>query len=291
VTTSSEQASALAPAAIAFSLCVGLTQLRMDDTWANGVLLLVAAVPAAVLVVLGLSAAVEGFENRAATTMLLVAGLFLAAVAILRLGQVLAGDDDVTGGGGTLTWMLLLFTGLAAYCSSRTRSVACLLIAALASVGLLLEAVNWIFGTDDPDVFRALLTLSFLVLFLAGVSTSGRPGTVLVAAAGVTVIVSSYLFGLFFVFLPGGATTGWGWELVMLLEGVALLAYAASEFEPGPGYLAFFVLVLFVMTAASGDVAIGGNGEPADTLVGWPLTLAIVTVVVGALALRRTPRA
>jgi hypothetical protein len=291
VNTSSEQASALAPAAIALTLCVGLSQLRMDDSWANGVLLLVAAVPAVVLLFLGLSAAVDGFENRAATTILLVAGLFLAAVAILRLGQVLTGGDDVAEGGGTLTWMLRLFTALAAYCASRTRSVACLLIAALAGVGLLLEAVNWIFDTSDPDVFRVLLTLSFLALFLAGLSTSGRPGTVLVAAAGVTVIVSSYLFGLFFAFVPGGPTTGWGWELVMLLEGAALVAYAAAELEPGPGYLSFFALVLFVVTAASGDVAIGGNGEPADTLVGWPLTLAIATIVLGALALRRAPRA
>jgi hypothetical protein len=265
---------------------MGLAQWRMDAVWADGVLLLVALVAAVPVLALGLAAA-RG-EDRATTTILLVAGLFLAAIAILRLGQLL-GDDEPTDGGGTLTWMLLLFTALAAYCQSRSGSAACLLIAALAGVGLLLEAVNWIFDTEDPDVFRTLLALSFAVLFLAGLSASGRSGTVLVAAAGVTVIASSYVLGLLFAFVPGGPTTGWGWELVMLVEGVALLAYATVELEPGPAYLAFFVFVVFLMTAAAGDVPLGGNGGPSHTLVGWPLVLGIATVGLAALGLRRPP--
>jgi hypothetical protein len=287
VATSPYRAGALAPAAVGLSLFVGLAQLRMDVPWADGVLLLVAAVPAAAVLALGLAA--SRAEDRGDATILLVAGLFLAAVAILRLGQVLAGDEP-TDGGGTLTWMLALFTALAAYCHSRSGSAACLLIAALAGVALLLEAVNWIFDTEDPDVFRALLTLSFVALFLAGLSVSGRSGVVLVGAAGVTVIASSYALGLLFAFVPGGPTTGWGWELVLLLEGVALLAYATLELEPGPAYLAFFVFLVFLMTAASGDVPLGGNGEASHTLVGWPLALGIATVALGALALREPPQ-
>jgi hypothetical protein len=208
MTSSSAQASALAPAGIGLALFVAATQIRMDDPWASGVLLLVAAVPAVALLLLGLAAADGDSTERAAAEILLVAGLVLTGVAIARLGQVLA-SDDVPGGGGTLTWMLALFLAIAAYCARRARSGACLLVAALAAVGLLLEAVNWIFSTEDIDVFRVLLVLSFAALFGAGVTVGGRTGTLLVAAAGVTVIVSFYATGLFFVFVPGGGNLGW----------------------------------------------------------------------------------
>jgi hypothetical protein len=284
----SERAAAFAPAAVGLTLFVGLAQLRMDDPWADGVLLLVALVPAVVVLALGLAAAGDG-PDRGAATALLVAGLALAGIAIARLGDLLAGDD-FTEGGGTLTWMLVLFTLLTAYCYRRSGSVACLLIASLAAVGLLLEAVNWIFDTEDRDVFRALLAFSFVVLFLAGLAGSGRPATILIAAAGVTVIVSSYVLGFFFSFVPGGPDSPWGWELVTLIEGLALLAYAVVALEPGPGYLAFFVLAIFVTVAVTGgNTALGGDGEAAHTLVGWPLAIGIGTALAAVWGARRVP--
>jgi hypothetical protein len=284
----SSRAAALAPAAVGLALFVGLAQIRMDDPWAVGVLFLVALVPAVFVLALALAA---GGQNapRGAATVLLTAGLVLSAVALARLGQVLAGDDW-TDGGGTLTLVLVLFTAVGAYCHRRSGSVACLLIASLAAVGLLLEAVNWIFSTEDADVFRALLAFAFLVLFLVGMSVPGRSGTVLVGAAGVTVLASSYAFGLLFAFAPGaGSSTGWGWELIMLLEGFALLGYAVVELEPGPGYLAFFVLAVFVFTAAvTGGLAIDGESDASHSLVGWPLAIAIGTVLAAGVGLRGT---
>jgi hypothetical protein len=288
LTQSPERAAALAPAAVGLALFVGLAQIRMDDPWAVGVLFLAALVPAIVVLGLALGAS-SGDAARGAATVLVVAGLVLAALAHLRLGQILGGDDW-TDGGGTLTLMLVLFTAVAAYWYRETRSIAALLIAALAAVGLLLEAVNWIFSTESTDVFRALLAVAFVVLFVAGLSVPGRPGTVLVGAAGVTVIASSYVLGFFFVFGVSGSSSGWGWELIMILEGLALLAYAFVELEPGPGYLAFFVLAIFIFTAASGGGAvIGSDGEASHTLVGWPLALAIGTAVAAAWGLRGRP--
>jgi hypothetical protein len=282
--SSPRRAAALAPAGVGLALLVAMVQIRMEEPWSDGVLLIVAAAPAILLLALGLAAAPGDAAERAASTALLVAGLVLAGVAIARLGQVLA-DDDTTSGGGTLTWMLALFTGIAAYCAGRARSAACLLIAALAAVGLLLEAVNWIFDTENVDTFRALLLFAFVVLFVAGQRVSGRSGTVLVAAAGVSVIVSYYAMGLFFVFAPGAGGLAWGWELATLIEGFALVTYAARRLEPGPAYLAFFLLALFAMTAAIGERAaligvVGDEGatETSHTLVGWPLALAIGTV-------------
>jgi hypothetical protein len=75
----------------------------------------------------------------------------------------------------------------------------------------------------------------------------------------------------------------------MLLEGFALLGYAVVELEPGPGYLAFFVLAVFVFTAAvTGGLAIDGESDASHSLVGWPLAIAIGTVLAAGVGLRGT---
>jgi hypothetical protein len=263
----------LAPAAIAATLLVALVEIRMDGPWATWVLLAVAAVPALVLLRLGLRLASHEGASRAAVTVMLVAGLVLAAVAIARLAQLLAGDDFADGG-GALTWTLALFTALSGFCARRGRSATCLLIAALAAVGLLLEAVSWIFDTHDADTFRALLALSFAALFGAGALLHGRAGTVLVAAGGVAALAGALLTSVVFAPLESGEV-GWGWELVTLAEALLLAVYSARRLEPGPGYLAFFLLVAFALSAAQADA----------TLIGWPLTLALAALAL--LGLRR----
>jgi hypothetical protein len=287
------QAAALAPAGVGLALLVVVVEFRMDDPWADGVLFLVAAVAAAALVIIGLAAAEGDDASQPAVTALLVGGLLLGGIAIARLGNLLGGDD-FTAAGGTLTWVLALFTALAAFCAQRAGSSACLLIAALAAVGLVLEFVNWVFGADDVDTFRVLLAIAFVVLFGAGATLPGRTGTVLVGAAGVTVLASYYTV-VFEVLFGDTSGLGWGWELITLLEGLALALYAATQLERGPGYLAFFVLLVFAFSAAlvggGGTLEIDGNEFPAEepsvSLIGWPLVLAIGTVIAAAAGLRR----
>jgi hypothetical protein len=257
----------------------------MDGPWAEGVLFAVAAVPAALLLAFGL--AMTETRSRGPITVMLVAGLTLAAVALGRLGHALAGDDFLSHG-GSLTWMLAAFTALAAICARRTRSTACLLIAALAAVGLLVELVNWAFGTEAVDTFRVLLAIAFAALFVAGLAVGGRAGTILVSAAGVTVLAAAYVLGAgaFFVL---GTDTAWGWELVMLAQGLALAAFAVQRLEPGPGYLAFFVLASFVSSAAFArtDPEFETVAAPDATLVGWPLALAVGTAAAALWGVRR----
>jgi hypothetical protein len=283
MTSSPLRAGALAPAAIGLALLIATVESRMNDSWGDGVLLLVALLGAALLIFEATSTTVEDQGDRAARTVLLVTGLGLAGLAIARLGQVLT-DDDFGGSGGSLVWMLALFTGVTAWCHTRTRAAVCVLLGALAGVGLLLAAVHWVFQTDDIDVYRGLLTFSFLILFGAGFAGEGRSSTLLVVAAGVSVLAMSYITGiLFLVSFDGGESggVGWGWELVMLVEGAALAVYAMQQLEAGPGYLAFFVLGFFSITAAQGD----------HTLIGWPLALAIGTAVAAAWGLREASAA
>ena len=289
------QAAALAPAAVGLWLFVVVVEMRMDDPWSTGVLFIVAAFAAAVLVALAFAASEGDDASRPDVTILVVGGLSLAALAIGRLGDIVGGDDFVDTG-GTLTLLLALFTALAVFYERRTRLSVCVLLAALAGVGLVLEFVNWVFGAEDIDTYRVLLAIVFVALFAAGAMLPGRTGTMLVAAAGITVIASYYTFGITLLF-GAGENLGWGWELITFLEGVALAAYAATQLERGPGYLAFFVLLLFASTAAI--VGDGGEGgfiidgdeatfdEPEASLIGWPLVLLIATVAAAAAGLRR----
>jgi hypothetical protein len=288
------QAAALAPAGLGLWLFTVVVEIRMDEPWSSGVLFLVAAVAAAALLVLAFAAAGDDDGSRPEATILVVGGLSLAAVAIGRLGDILGGDDFVDSG-GTLTLLLALFTALAAFCAQRTRLSICVLLAALAGVGLVLEFVNWVFGAEDFDTYRVLLAIIFVALFAAGALLPGRTGVMLVAAAGITVIASYYTFGIGLVF-GVGENLGWGWELITLLQGVALAAYAATQLERGPGYLAFFVLLLFASTAAivatdAGSFIFEGDEpvveEPDVSLIGWPLVLLIGTIVAAAAGLRR----
>ncbi|HEX5620027.1 MAG TPA: hypothetical protein VFX51_16510, partial [Solirubrobacteraceae bacterium] len=143
--------------------------------------------------------------------------------------------------------------------------------------------------------FRVLLAIAFVVLFGAGATLPGRTGTVLVVAAGITVIASYYTV-VFAVLFGDTSGLGWGWELITLLEGVALALYAGTQLERGPGYLAFFVLLLFAITASIvGDgTTVGGSidgqeftsEEPSASLVGWPIALLIATIGAAAAGLR-----
>jgi hypothetical protein len=289
------QATALAPAGVGLALFVVVVEFRMDDPWADGALFIIAGLAAVTLVVLGLAAAEGDDVQPGAATALLVGGLLLGGIAIARLGNLLGGDD-FTAAGGTLTWVLALFTALAAFCWRRSGVSVCLLIAALAAVAFVLEFVNWVFGADDVDTFRVLLAIAFVVLFGAGATLPGRTGVVLVVAAGVTVIASYYTV-VFAVLFGDTSGLGWGWELITLLEGIALAVYGATQLERGPGYLAFFVLLVFALSASivgdgvSGSVTINGqeltSDEPSATLVGWPIALAIATIAAAALGMRR----
>ena len=269
-------------AAAAVSLAVGalMAEVRFDGVWGRGVLFVLALLACALVLGMGLLAPLEEDRPRAYQTVLLVGGLTLLALAIFRLAQVL-GEDSPLSASGTVTWMTLLFAGIAAFGAWHRRSAICALLEFAAGGITLLAFVDWVFQPTGRDTFRWLL----LVLILGyatvhvrlreawprhavqAVNAAGLAGIAL--AATFATQVSSSLFGPAGDFSRPPVNPGTGWELVLVALGFALVAYAAVDREPGPGYLGFVVLVLFVVLA--GEPSAGGA-----SLIGWPILLLLV---------------
>ncbi|HYI99234.1 MAG TPA: hypothetical protein VEX36_06105 [Thermoleophilaceae bacterium] len=112
-------------------------------------------------------------------------------------------------------------------------------------------------------------------------------GVQLITAAGLAILgLAMSLVGELWVVSFAGTELIYagrtGWELMSLLGGAGLVAYAVLRREPGPGYLGVATLFFFLI----GTV---GPNEDAS-LMGWPLVLVVLAVVAGAVALLR-PRA
>jgi hypothetical protein len=268
----------IAAAAVPLAVGVLMTQLRFDRVWEPGVLFVVALLACALVLGMGLLAPLEEERPRAYQTVLLLAGLTLLALTIFRLAQVL-GEDSPLAASGTVTWTTTLFAAVAAVAAWRLRSPICALVEFVAGGITLLAFVDWVFQPSGPDTFRWVLLA--LVLGYATVHVRLREGwprhaVHAVNAAGIAgiVLAASFASRGFIAVGPGGIgreplNPGAGWELVLLAIGFALAAYAAVDREPGPGYLGFAVLVLFVVLA--GQPSTGGA-----SLIGWPILLLLL---------------
>jgi hypothetical protein len=264
----------IAAAAVPLALGVLMTEVRFDGVWGRGVLFVLALLATALVLGMGLLAPLEEPRPRAYQTVLLVAGLALLALTIVRLAQML-GEDSPFAASGTVTWMTTLFAAVAAVAAWHRRSPICALIEFVAGGIALLAFVQWVFDPRGPNTSRWLLLVLILVYAAAHVRLRDhwpRHAVHAVNAAGVAAIVlgASYLGGISVpVRLAGGGHAGTGWELVLLAVGVALVAYAAVDREPGPGYLGFVVLVLFVVLA-------GPPSTSGASLIGWPILLLLL---------------
>ncbi|HEY2635997.1 MAG TPA: hypothetical protein VGI54_01300 [Solirubrobacteraceae bacterium] len=285
----------VAAGAVPLAVAVLMINVRLDHPWGNGVFLLLDAVAAALLLGMGLSADPEARATDAAgpprprpyVAVLLVAGLLLALVAEYRLAQVFLGSGN--GSSGTGVWVGLLFT-LGTVALWRARDVAVLiLIASIAGGITALFFVDWVFSPSGIESFRwigLLLIVAFTVLHLATREQRRREGVLFVVAGGLTAFVLTYTLIAAIVsplaLATGGSGAGKlpvGWALVSVVAGFALVAFAALEREPAPGYLGVFVLATFAAVA-------GAPASDGPSLVGWPLFLLVVGLGGLAFALR-----
>jgi hypothetical protein len=79
-------------------------------------------------------------------------------------------------------------------------------------------------------------------------------------------------------FVPGNGV-GFGWQLYLIAIGFGLVAYAAVDHEPGPGYIGAAVLVVFALV-------VGLRGAGGGSIVGWPLFLLVIGAAGLAIGLR-----
>lgn len=270
----------IAAGAVPLSLAALLVELRMTQ-WALGVRFAVVALITTLLMMVGWLARLEHDAPRAYHSILLIAGLFPLAVSLLLLAELL-GAARPPGSGG-VAWTLGVEAGLATVAARRANSAACTLIAAV-SAGAALEAfVTWVFMPSGAGTFRAILlvlTLGYLVAAMRLRDARRRHAVALINAAGLATLVLGLSYPLGHLgSIPQPASAPFGWALLMLAVGFGLVAYAAVDREPGPGYLGVAVLLLFAYL-------VGSPGAHRGSLVGWPLFLLVVGAAGMCLGLR-----
>jgi len=269
----------IAAGVVPLATAIALVNVRMDGEWGNGALFAITLLGCALILGMGLLAQLEQGTPRAYQSVLLVAGLILLAITLLRLAQLLGADDSI--GSGSLTWTSLLVAGAAAYAAASRNSVVCTLIAALAAGVALLAFVDWAFDPESIRTFRWILLVLiglYVVVHLRLRDWAPRHAVQVVVAAGVaTVALALTLTSLIEFFGPGEAAAT-GWELVLLVAALGLIAYAAIDGERGPAYLGFLALLLFALIA--------GQADDDATILGWPLLLLVLGGAAVAAGLR-----
>jgi hypothetical protein len=279
----------LAVAGAALGIGSAIAYTRMQNSWAEFPNLLLLAVPSAILFALALAPRSGG--ERVGTrpdgglapwqTLFFLFAIGLLAASLVQLIQVLGKDAP---GSGTYTWIFILSGLAAADVSVRLDSPGVTLLAAIFFGAAGLFAVNWIDDQAQVATYRDVLLLEgilFILVARAVWSSRGEHANQLVALGGVGLIAgavlgnsASALAGLPFfadTFTSHGED---GWKLVLIVATIGILVFAAWRHHGGSafvGLLGFYFFYLFTFGAG--------------TLEGWPLILALVTVVSFAWAL------
>jgi hypothetical protein len=279
----------IAAGAVVLAVGVVLEELRLGDTLAIGVHVLIAGLTAAAILGIGLQAPTEGGRPPAYQSVLLVTGLLLLYVALLRLADALGADFGAGGDGardtlvwgnlppGAMVWTSLLLAAAAGWAALSRRSAVSLLIAALAAGLAVLAVIAWVFDADSQGPYRFLLLVLALGLVLGSLALRGgepRHSEQLINAAGVAILVIPLVAlgagALQLLSLFGGAPESLlpgFWELVVLAAGCGLIAFGAVDRVPGAAYLGFANLIAFLAVVAIGAEA---------SLLWWPLLLILV---------------
>jgi hypothetical protein len=275
----------IAAGAVVLATGIAVAELRLGNSVALAVHFLLLALPAGVILALGLQAPNEDGRPPAYQSVLLVTGLLLLYPALLRLADILGADLSGDLPAGELTWVSLVQAGVALYAARRRRSAICLLIAAIAAGVALVAAWEWVFEPGTFTASRWLLLLVAVALTLASLVLRGgepRQAELLVDGAGLAILAIgvqagiSYLVGALSLFgaTPAELLPGF-WELILLGAGCGLVAYGAIERLPGPAWLGVANLAMFV-------VAAGPFGD--ETLYWWPgllIALGAAAMVAG----------
>jgi hypothetical protein len=257
---------------VPLTLAVVVADVRMESAWGDLPHLALVAVALAFVGAMAMLAPLERPEGpRAYHSVLLVAALVLGALGTYRLGRLL-GAGRLFDRAGTLTWSLALFGAMATAAAYAKRSAFCTLVAALAFGGAFVAFCDWVFDLDGASSYRWLLLILMAVFAVRSLGLrEARP------RQAVAMVNSAAASALALAVLNAITGAGWGWELVVVATGFGVLAYASSDRENGSAYLGGLILAAFVYAEATRGGA---------SLLGWPLALALMSLVGLGLGLR-----
>jgi hypothetical protein len=276
----------VAAGVVVLTVLVAVVDVRFAGTWGIGIRFVLTALAAAFVTTMAVLAPLEGETPRAYQSILYVASFVLGLLALLDLARVLGADHPI-GAHGTRVWVGLLLAGGMSWFATRRNSATCTLLGAAAAVVTVVAFFDWVFKPETSSTDRWILLLAVLVLVASAVSLRDlrrRHAVALVDVAGLgvlwmasTLLATNVLEPLVRFQAAGGAP--WGWELVLLVMGCGLVAYAAVDREPGPAYLGALVLLVFVVIAAP-------SSRSGVSLIGWPLVLLLVAATALVIGLR-----
>jgi hypothetical protein len=285
---------------------VGATILfaRKGNDWAAFPLLIVVAVPCAVVFGLGALGALATGEVARWHAVLMVTGVLLSVFAFGQLWDAVGVNEDSSG-----FWFLTFacVAGLAAFASFGVGAAYQALLAALAVIAAWLFFFDMIL--DDPGVtaFRWLLLvlcLGYVAVAFALRDREAPQAPEFVTAAGIAGVsvgligvlagAVEAIGGLFFGGAPvEGEGQSFVWDLWLLLISLGLVAYGAVVHARGPAYVGFIGLLAFAIFQGAEVNAVLEGDEPDSSFAGWPLILLLIgaAALAAGAAGRRPPPA
>jgi hypothetical protein len=268
-------------------LAVGAAILfaRKSEEWANFPVLLVVAIPSALVFALGALAALATKAVGRWHAVLMVTGVLLSVLAFGQLWDTLGVD---TGDSGFGFLLFACVTALAAFGSFYVGAAYQAFLAAIAGITAWLFFWDMILDEPSSTTFRWLLIVLCGLYVAAALrlrAADAPQASELITAAGIAGILVGTI-GIFdgpggvlgaFTGAPGaGEGQGFFWDLFLLLFSLGLVAYGAAAHARGPAYVGFFGLLAFIGIQAAEVNALLEGDQPDRSFAGWPLALLLI---------------
>jgi hypothetical protein len=258
-----------------------------SEAWSDEALLLVLAVPFALLYGLGMAGRASGRDAEPWQSTFLVFGTILAPFVLFQLLAVLGGDanDSIHS-----VWIFAVTGVLGVAATLYAGATQAAGFGALALIVAWLAFWDEVLGNPSGDTIRWLLVAVAAIYVVAAIvldRVGFKLGAGLITAAGLATGMAGTLgaFGVLGLVgplpVPGptartveAATAGAGWDAFLLVTSIALVAFSARTGRRGPGLVGAAGIIAFIVIVGAqvGD-ALAGNADPAAS--GWPLLLLI----------------
>lgn len=271
-------------------IAAGLFELRVIDTLDPVVRCTLLAVLWAFVLTLAVRSPVEQGGPRAYQSVLYVAALIFALLALAALATALGGDGWLNGA-GTRSWVLALMTLHAGLLGRIRNSPVCTLLAAVGFAGVLAVGLLGLTGGDDLRGVRWLLlavAIGYAVNATRLHTAAPRHAVAFAEASGITLVGLAVTWTGMLLPLPGGgafpvagvdtgtAAPAAGWTIVLLAAGLGLVGYGGVGRERGPIWIGALLLLHFCMLELDGG------------LLWWPLALFALAAALLVAGLRPT---